>query len=40
MKRIRRVAAIVSLSGLHADELEALVRESFDASLTALQPSR
>ena len=36
MKRIRRLAAIVSLSGLRPDELSAVVAETFDASVAAL----
>jgi hypothetical protein len=37
MKRIRRLAAVVSLGGLLSDELTSLVTEAFDASVTALQ---
>ncbi|WP_029136589.1 DUF6339 family protein [Nakamurella lactea] len=36
MKRIRRIAAIVSLGGIDPADLEALISEAFDASTAAL----
>lgn len=36
MKRIRRLAALVSLGGLNADELSELMTEVFDSSVAAL----